>query len=117
MKEFLRAHRHEPDSMAIMLKSRYLDGWALLIPTKSLDIGWGPTAYSKKKSRYTFQVYVRESQRGKGYGHILINEAQKISRPLFVWPHDRISGGFYAQYKVVCTIDDRQEYLRKRKVC
>lgn len=117
MQQFLRENQFEYDSKAILLTEDRLLGWALLIPTRRVDRDWGPTDYSVKKSRYTYQVYVRKTERGKGYGHALIKEALKIDpRPLFVWPHDNTSGIFYQKYhdKIICNAHERGYYLRRK---
>lgn len=117
MQEFLKEHRNNPDAHAIMLNEEELFlGWALLVPVRQVHHEWGVTSYTKKMSKYSLQFYVRKTERRKGYGKILMDEALKIDRRPFVWPHDFASGGFFANYSVTANKWERSYYMKKRKV-
>lgn len=59
--------------------------WALIIP---MD-GRG----------YEAQFYTRKTERGKGYGSILMQKVLEIDRKPYVFPHDKRSGDFFKKHK------------------
>lgn len=120
MQEFLVKRKNDPESRAIMIyrdepKAGSLLGWALLIPTRRIECRYGPTRYSKRRSKYALQLYVRANQRRKGYARTLMQEALKYDDRPYVWPHDLTSGDFYSNYSVTVNRFERRTFLKKRK--
>jgi len=120
MREALSLHRRRQDSYAIMMwdgsvNLGSLTGWALLVPTKVIKPDWGISKYGTRKSKYVVQIYVRKTQRHKGYGSTLMAEAQKLDPAPYVWPHDKASGKFFGYYKVHTDIAGRNLYIKQGK--
>lgn len=48
---------------------------------------------------YDAQFYTRKSERGKGYGTMLMRQVLELDPRPNVFPHDRASGGFFKKHK------------------
>jgi GNAT superfamily N-acetyltransferase len=127
MQEFLRVNKANQDAHAIMiwepldrvqqphpiLAGKRLSAWALLIPTKQISADFDVTSYSKRRSKYTVQLYVRRVCRRRGLGSALMDEALKYDPRPFCWPHDKASGTFFGAYSVTTDKLGRNTYIRK----
>ena len=84
----IRKHRLKRRSRAWMIRddSDKLLAWALITPLQ-------------ERRGYEAQFYTRKSERGKGYGTMLMNEVLKYDRKPFVFPHDRKSGDFFKKHR------------------
>lgn len=80
-------------------------------------IGWsyiGPSWEDRSKGRSTVvQLYVRASERRKGYGTQLLERSRKYSKRPLVMPYDKASGEFYSKFKYL-RVDPvlRKDYMR-----
>ena len=107
MRETLVKHRRDKDSAALAIllieqpagvdfEHKHMLGWALLTPvTTSRDSVVAGTWYTKKRSKYTAQFWVKRQYRGKGLGSLLLSETQKLDPRPHVFPHDDRSGKMF----------------------
>jgi hypothetical protein len=92
---------------------RNMIGWALITPV-SLT-GWAAgTRYTKRKSKYTAQFWVKRPHRKKGHATTLMNEVKKYDERPHVFPHSDASGEFFSGYKVTAAKAERT-WLRNGK--
>lgn len=71
--------------------------WALLTPAP-------PT-----RSGYDAQFYTRKSERGKGYGSILMDKVLVITKNPHVFPHSHESGYFFKKHRDTIRCDKYDE--------
>jgi L-amino acid N-acyltransferase YncA len=51
------------------------------------------------KRGYVAQFYTRKSERGKGYGSLLMQKVLEIDKRPYVYPHDKKSGDFFKKHR------------------
>lgn len=51
------------------------------------------------KRGYTAQFYTRVTERGKGYGSILMQKVLELDPKPYVYPHDKTSGDFFKKHE------------------
>lgn len=71
--------------------------WALLTPAPP------------GRSGYDAQFYTRKSERGKGYGTILMNKVLEVCKSPHVFPHSPESGGFFKKHRAFIHCDKHDE--------
>lgn len=105
----------DSEALAIMLwtTTPTLIGWALLTPVK-VSGPLGGTEWTKRRSKYTVQVYVNDKYRRNGYGKLLMTEAIKHDPRPHVIPHDVQSGELFSSFTVT-TVSDDAGHLRRGK--
>lgn len=81
-------------------------GWALLTPCTTRGM-LGVTRYTKSKSKYTAQFWVKRQHRKKGYGKILMREVKTHDPRPHVLPHDPPSAEFFSSWHVTVLSYDR----------
>lgn len=111
----MQEHRYDPEVKAALVKSGdMIMGWALLVPPRKLPIYmlYGTWA---RRAKYTVQVYVRKSHRGKGIGKAVMIEALKSDSNPSVIPHDEPSGALFSSFRVRTDRASRQEFFPKKK--
>ena len=115
--ELVACRKHNRKGITVALwtdgDDRRLIGWALLTPVRLYGDVAG-TWWTKKKSKYSVQFWVKERFREKGYGKILMDEVKKHDRRPHVFPHDPASGNFFSSYDVTIMRIDK-EWLVKGK--
>lgn len=95
--------------------NRALIGWALMTPVTTRGL-LAATEYTKRKSRYTVQFWVKSHHRKKGHGKTLMAEVKKIDPRPHVLPHDSASAEFFSSWDVTVLSTDRVWIKRKNKV-
>lgn len=73
--------------------------WALLTPAQ--------------RSGYDAQFYTRKSERGKGYGTLLMAQVLKVTKKPHVFPHSKESGEFFKKHRdfIHCDKYDETRWL------
>jgi L-amino acid N-acyltransferase YncA len=61
-------------------------------------IGWALATPRWKARGYDAQFYVRISERGKGYGTLLMKKVLELDPKPHVFPHDKTSGDFFKRH-------------------
>ena len=112
---------HDSDAIAVLLVDETrrgataLIGWALLTPVSTSGM-LAATRYTKSKSKYTVQFWVKQQHRKKGHGKTLMAAVKKLDPLPHVLPHDEKSGQFFSSWNVTVLNGDRPWLKRKTKI-
>lgn len=124
MREELGCSRRSPDyrpGIAIMLwdgpddKITSLIGWTLLTPVRTWGL-IGGTRWTKKKSKYTAQFWVKSQYRKQGHGKTLMAEVKKLDPRPHVFPHSNASAEMFSSFDVTVMKEDQCWMKKKPKV-
>lgn len=88
-------------------------GWCFLTPV-SLSGITGATRYTKSRSIYTAQFWVKKPHRKKGYAKMLMHEVKKLDPRPHVIPHNESSAEFFSSFDVTVLADERSWINRKK---
>lgn len=68
-------------------------------------LSWALVTPRWKAPGYDAQFYTRVSERGKGYGSILMQKVLEYTPDPHVFPHDKLSGTFFKKHRPSLRVD------------
>jgi GNAT superfamily N-acetyltransferase len=72
--------------------------WMILEDDSDRLLAWALATPGVKRG-YTAQFYTRVTERGKGFGSLLMQEVLKLDPKPYVYPHDKTSGDFFKKHQ------------------
>jgi GNAT superfamily N-acetyltransferase len=68
-------------------------------------LAWALATPKWKGRGYDAQFYTRKSERGKGYGSMLMDIVLDLDPKPYVFPHDKTSGDFFKKHRTTIRFD------------